>query len=192
MDTSAPWGRSVSTETSAPTSRSASTEMSEPVDIGSPMETVAPMDMGAPVDTDVSVDPSAPKDKNAPEDTNAIMDTSALMNTGAPLDTRTSMETKALRTQVNLCPSAPVDTSRRGAHSDCVALWWRYIQYGGESGRNRPILTELSVKVRPFLFQFTIDKCNLIQTDCEEVFYVRICRVFSWTNAIPDFLKYVI
>ena len=61
---------------------------------------------------------------NAPEDTNATMDTSALMNTGAPLDTRASRNTKATKdTSTPMYMSATVDTSRRGAHSDCVALW---------------------------------------------------------------------
>ena len=49
--------------------------------------------------------------------------------------------------------------------------------YGGESSRNRQILTEHSVKVRPFLFPFTIGKCNLIYSECVKVFFVRTCRV---------------
>ena len=35
-------------------------------------------------------------------------------------------------------------------------------------------------------------KCNLIHTNCVEVFYVRICPIFSWfsrTNAIPFVFK---
>ena len=45
------------------------------------------------------------------------------MNTGVPLDTRTSMDTKAAKdTSIFMYMSAPVDMSRRGAHSDCVAL----------------------------------------------------------------------
>ena len=39
-------------------------------------------------------------------------------------------------------------------------------------------MTEHSVKVRPFLFPFTIDKCNLIYSEFVKVFFVRICRVF--------------
>ena len=39
-------------------------------------------------------------------------------------------------------------------------------------------MTEHSVKVRPFLFPFTIGKCNLIYSECVKVFFVRICRVF--------------
>ena len=35
-----------------------------------------------------------------------------------------------------------------------------------------------SVKVRPFLFPFTIGKYNWIYSECVEVFFVRICRVF--------------
>ena len=54
------------------------------------------------------------------------------------------------------------------AHSVCVTL--RYFQYGDESGRNWQILTEHSVKVRPFLFSFTIGKCNLIYSECVKVF----------------------
>ena len=53
-------------------------------------------------------------------------------------------------------------------------------------------MTEHSVKVRPFLYPFTIVKCNLIHTSCVEVFYVCICPIFSWfsrTNAIPVVFK---
>ena len=39
-------------------------------------------------------------------------------------------------------------------------------------------MTENSIKVRPFLFPFTIGKCNLIYSECVKVFFVRICRVF--------------
>lgn len=52
------------------------------------------------------------------------MEADALMKTGAPLDTRASVDTKATKdtiTPMNI--SASVDTCRRGAHSDCVALW---------------------------------------------------------------------
>ena len=46
------------------------------------------------------------------------------MNTGAPLDTRASMNTKATKdTGTPMHTSAPVDKIRRGAHSDCAALW---------------------------------------------------------------------
>ena len=46
-------------------------------------------------------------------------------------------------------------------------------QHGGESSGNRQILTEHSVKVRPFLFPFTIDKCNLMYSECvKEFLYV--------------------
>ena len=68
--------------------------------------------------------------------------------------------------------------SRRCAQSDCVALWQLHFQYGGQSCRIRQILAEHSVKVRPFLFPFTIDKCNLIYSEFVKVFFVRICRVF--------------
>ena len=53
-----------------------------------------------------------------------------------------------------------------------------HFQYGGESSKIRQILTEHSVKVRPFRFPFTIGKCNLIYSECVKVFFVRICRVF--------------
>ena len=46
------------------------------------------------------------------------------------------------------------------------------------------------MKVRPFLFPFTIVKYNLIHTYYVEVFYILICRIFSWfskINAIPVF-----
>ena len=68
----------------------------------------------------------------------------------------------------------------------CVA----YFQYGGESSKNRQILTDHSVKVRPLFFPFTIGKCNLIYSECVTVFFVRICRVFYGsprTNAITVF-----
>ena len=68
--------------------------------------------------------------------------------------------------------------TRRCAHSDCISLWQLHFQYGGESSRIRQILTEPSVKVRPFLFPFTIGKCNLIYSERVKVFFVRICRVF--------------
>ena len=32
--------------------------------------------------------------------------------------------------------------------------------------------------LRPFLFLFTMGKCNLIYSECVKVFFVRICRVF--------------
>ena len=32
-------------------------------------------------------------------------------------------------------------------------------------------------QVRPFLFLFTIGKCNLIYYECVKVFFVHICRV---------------
>ena len=70
----------------------------------------------------------------------------------------------------------------------CIVALWRY---GGERGRNRQILTEHSVEVRSFLFSFTIGTLNLIDFECEEVFFVRTCRVFngnfSRTNAITVF-----
>ena len=59
---------------------------------------------------------------------------------------------------------------RRCAHFECVALWWLHFQYGDESGRNRQILTEHSVEVRPFLFPFTIGKYNFIYSECIKVF----------------------
>ena len=70
-------------------------------------------------------------------------------------------------------------SSRRCAHSDCVALWYLHFQYGGESSRIQQILTEHSVKVRPFFFPFTIGKCNMIYSECVKVFFVRICSVFN-------------
>ena len=72
----------------------------------------------------------------------------------------------------------PSIQSRRCAQSDYVALWQLRFQYGGQSCRIPQILTEHSVKVRPFLFPFTIDKCNLIYSEFVKVFFVRICRVF--------------
>ena len=51
-------------------------------------------------------------------------------------------------------------------------------QYGWKSCRNRLILTEHSVKVRPFLFSFAIVTWNLVDSEWVEVFFVRICRVF--------------
>ena len=66
--------------------------------------------------------------------------------------------------------------TRQCAHSDCVALWKLNFQYGGESARNWPILTEYSVKVRPFLFPFTIGKSDLNYSECVKVFlYVLSC-----------------
>ena len=58
----------------------------------------------------------------------------------------------------------------------CIVV--AHFKYGSESGRNRQILTEHSVKVRPLLFPFTIGKYNLIYSECVKVFFVRICRVF--------------
>ena len=43
-----------------------------------------------------------------------------------------------------------------------------------KSDRNRQILTEHSVKVRSFLFPFTIGKCNSIYSECVKVYLVRI------------------
>ena len=40
------------------------------------------------------------------------------------------------------------------AHSDCFALCQLHFQYGGESKRNRQILTDLSVKVRPLFCMY--------------------------------------
>lgn len=61
--------------------------------------------------------------------------------------------------------------NRRCAYSDGV-------QYGDESGRNRQIFTEHSVKVEQFLSPLTIGKCNFIYSECVKVFFVRICCVF--------------
>ena len=69
------------------------------------------------------------------------------------------------------------------AHSDCFALWQLHFQYGDESKRNRQILTDLSVKVRPFVFFVTLVKCNLIYSEYvktnimsrHNVFYVGAC-----------------
>ena len=52
----------------------------------------------------------------------------------------------------------------------CIVVVY-YFQYGGERGRNRKILTEHSVKVGSFLFSFTIGTLNLIDFECEEVFF---------------------
>ena len=53
-------------------------------------------------------------------------------------------------------------------------------------------MTEHSVQVRSFLFYFTTGTLNLIYFECEEVFFVRICRVFnrqfSRTNVVTIFL----
>ena len=59
--------------------------------------------------------------------------------------------------------------SRRNAHSDYVALWQVYFQYGGESTRKMQTLTEHSSKVRPFLFLFTIVKCASIYSECVKI-----------------------
>ena len=67
---------------------------------------------------------------------------------------------------------------RRCAYSNGVALWQLHFQYGDESGRNRQIFTEHSVKVEQFLSPLTIGKCNFIYSACLKVFFVRICRVF--------------
>ena len=70
----------------------------------------------------------------------------------------------------------------------CIVV--AYFQYGAESSKNRQILTDHSVKVRPLFFPFTIGKCNLIYSECVTVFFVRICRVFYGsprTNAITVF-----
>ena len=51
------------------------------------------------------------------------MEANALMDTGAPLDRRASMDTEAIKdTSTPVDMNAAVDTSRRGAHSDYVAL----------------------------------------------------------------------
>ena len=87
------------------------------------------------------------------------------------------------------CPAGSV-RCRRCAHSDYVALLQLHFQYSGESSKNRQILTEHSVKVRPFIFPFTIDKCNLIYFEFAKVFFCtylsRILR-FPRTNAVTIF-----
>ena len=76
---------------------------------------------------------------------------------------------------------------RRSAHSDCVALWQLHFHYGGESSKNRQIFTEHSVKVRPFIFPFTIDKFKLIYSEFSKVFfctYLSGILRFPGTNAV--------
>ena len=53
-------------------------------------------------------------------------------------------------------------------------------------------MTEHSVKVRPFLFPFTIDKCNLIYSEFVKVFFVRICRVFYGSEGQTQSLFFLV
>ena len=55
-----------------------------------------------------------------------------------------------------------------------------------------PILTGHSLKVRPFLFPFTIDKCNLIYSEFVKVFFVRICRVFYGSEGQTQSLFFLV
>ena len=70
-----------------------------------------------------------------------------------------------------------------GMHTPIALHCSGFIFNVGKSGRNRQILTEHFVKVRPFLFPFTISESNLIYSECVNLFfyiyiYIRICRVF--------------
>ena len=53
-------------------------------------------------------------------------------------------------------------------------------------------MTEHSVKVRPFLFSFTIGKCNLIYSECVKVFFVRIYRVFDGSQGQTQSLFFLV
>ena len=69
-----------------------------------------------------------------------------------------------------------------GVHTPIALHCSGFIFNVGKSGRNRQILTEHFVNVRPFLFPFTISECNLIYSECVKLFFfyffIRICRVF--------------
>ena len=60
----------------------------------------------------------------------------------------------------------------------CGSFIFNMVVKAAESGRNRQILTGHSIKFRPFLFPFTIDKCDLIYSECVKVFFIGNCRVF--------------
>ena len=47
-------------------------------------------------------------------------------------------------------------------------------------------------KVRPFLFPFTIDKCNLIYSEFVKVFFVRIYRVFYGSEGQTQSLFFLV
>lgn len=49
---------------------------------------------------------------------------------------------------------------------------------GSKGDRNRQILTEQSVNVRPFFLPFTIAKYNFTYSEFVQVFFVCVCRVF--------------
>ena len=71
----------------------------------------------------------------------------------------------------------------------CIVVASFSIWRSGQSCRIRQILTEHSVKVRPFLFPFTIDKCNLIYSEFVKVFFVSICRIFYGSEGQTHFEK---
>ena len=82
-----------------------------------------------------------------------------------------------------------------GMHTPIALHCSGFIFNVGKSGRNRQILTEHFVNVRPFLFPFTISECNLIYYECVNLFYIYmyLSRIlwFSRTNTIIV-LKYVV
>ena len=73
-----------------------------------------------------------------------------------------------------------------GMHTAIALQCSGFILNVGKSGRNRQILTEHFVNVRPFLFPFTISECSLIYYECVNLLYIYIyiyiyvciCRVF--------------
>ena len=76
----------------------------------------------------------------------------------------------------SICQAYIADQAVCALRLRCIVV--ASFQYGGENSRIRQILSEHSVKVRPFLFPFTIGKCNLIYSERVKVFFVHIFRVF--------------
>ena len=61
-----------------------------------------------------------------------------------------------------------------GMHTAIALQCSGFILNVGKSGRNRQILTEHFVNVRPFLFPFTISECSLIYYECVNLLYIYI------------------
>ena len=76
-----------------------------------------------------------------------------------------------------------------GMHTPIALHCSGFIFNVGKSGRNRQILTEHFVKVRPFLFPFTISESNLIYSECVNLFfflYVYIYVFVAYSIVLKD------
>ena len=75
-----------------------------------------------------------------------------------------------------------------GMHTPIALHCSGFIFNVGKSGRNRQILTEHFVKVRTFLFPFTISERNLIYSECVNLFflYIYIYGFVAYSMVLKD------